>query len=87
MTINSATLINKTDRLYSDTGAEDVFAWIQSPVSRQVFEHGSQIIDGVYVQVKPFEVILPDMDEVMREFAAWEAASDEDFLNFEKENL
>lgn len=87
MTLNSAILLDKTGRLYSDSGAEDVFAWIQSSINRQVFERGSQIVDGVYMQVKPFEVALPDMEAIMREFAAWEAASDEDFLNFEKENF
>ena len=87
MTLNSAMLIDKTGRLYSDSGTEDVFAWIQSPISRQVFERGSQIVDGVYMQVKPFEIALPDLDGIMREFAAWEAASDEDLLNFEKENF
>jgi hypothetical protein len=86
MTLNSAILFDKTDRLYSDSGAEGVFAWIQSSINRQVFERGSQVVDGVYMQVKPFEVALPDMDAIMREFAAWETASDEDFLNFEKEN-
>jgi hypothetical protein len=88
MTPNSATvLINKTDRLYSDSGAEDVVAWIQSPISRQIFEKGSQIVDGMYVQVVPSQVTLPALDAISQEFAAWEAASDEDFLNFEKENL
>ncbi len=87
MTLNSAILLGKTGRLYSDSGAEDAFAWIQSPINRQVFERGSQIVDGVYMQVKPFEIALPDMDAIMREYAAWEAASDEDFLNFEKENF
>lgn len=87
MTLNSATLIDNTDRLYSDSGAADVFAWIQSPISRQVFERGNQVVDGIYVQVKPFEVILPAIEELERELAAWEAASDEDFLNFEQENL
>lgn len=30
---------------------------------------------------------LLEEDELVREFSAWEAASDEDSLNFEKENL
>ena len=85
MTLNSATLIDNTDRLYSDSGAADIFAWIQSPISRQVFEQGDHVVDGIYVQVKPFEITLPSTDELEREFAAWEAASDEDFLNFEQE--
>jgi len=86
MTINSATFINKIDRLYSDSGAEDVFDWIQSPISRQVFEQGDQVVDGVYMQVKPFELTLPAIDALAQEFAAWDAASDEALLNFEKEN-
>ena len=87
MTLNSATLINKVDRLYSDSGAEDVVAWIQSPINRQIFERGGQIVDEIYVQVKPFEVALPATDALTQEFAAWDAASDEALLNFEKENL
>jgi len=87
MTFNSAVLLDKTSRLYSDSGTDDAYAWIQSSINRQVFEQGSQIVGGVYMQVKPFKVVLPDMDAVMQEFSAWEAASDEDFLNFEKENL
>ncbi len=87
MTLNSMILNNKADRLYSDSGAEDVFDWIQSPISRQIFEQGDQIIDGIYMQVKPFEIPLTDIESIMHEFAAWEAASDEDFLKFEKENL
>lgn len=86
MTLTSATFLNKADRLYSDSGAENVFAWIQSPINRQVYEQGNQIVDGVYMQVKPFEVVLPETDAMLQEFAAWDTASDEDFLNFEKEN-
>lgn len=87
MTLNSIILNNKVDRLYSDSGAEDIFDWIQSPISRQIFEQGDQIIDGIYMQVKPFEISLADTESIMNEFSSWEAASDEDFLNFEKENL
>ncbi len=87
MTLNSATLINKADHLYSDSGAEVIIAWIQSPISRQIFERGGRIVDEIYVQVKPFEVALPVMDALAQEFAAWDAASDEDLLNFENENL
>lgn len=87
MTSNSAALINKVDRLYSDSGAEDAFDWIQSPINRQVFEQGDQIVDGIYMQVKPFELNLPAIDALSREFSAWDAASDEALLNFEKENF
>jgi hypothetical protein len=86
MTINSATLIGETARLYSDAGIEDVFSWIQYPINRQVFERGNQIVDGIYMQVKPLELAFPEMKAIADEFAAWEAASDEDFLTFEKEN-
>ncbi|MBI2331209.1 MAG: hypothetical protein HYU84_03430 [Chloroflexi bacterium] len=86
MTPNSATLINRADRLYSDSGAEDVFDWIQSPISRQFFEQGNQVVGGIYMQVKPFEITLPAIDALAQEFAAWDAASDEALLNFEKEN-
>ena len=87
MTLNSSITFEKGNRLYSDSGADNIFEWIQSPINRQVFEQGSQIVDGVYMQVKPFEVILPEMDALMREFSEWETASDEDFLKFEKENF
>lgn len=86
MTLNSAILLGGSERLYSDAGVEDVFSWIQYPINRQIFERGSQIVDGIYMQVKPFELALPDMTAIMDEFAAWEAASDEDFLTFEQEN-
>lgn len=87
MTLNSSITIEKGNRLYSDSGSDNIFDWIQSPINRQVFEQGSQIVDGIYMQVKPFEVVLPEMDALMREFSEWETASDEDFLKFEKENL
>lgn len=87
MTLNSSITFEKGNRLYSDSGADNIFEWIQSPINRQVFEQGSQIVDGVYMQVKPFEVILPEMDALMREFSEWETASDEDFLKFENENF
>lgn len=87
MTLNSATDLNNVDRLYSDAGAKDIFEWIQSPISRQIFEQGNQIISGIYVQAKPVMVALKSLDALAEEFAAWDAASDEALLNFEKENL
>lgn len=89
MTINSATIFdNETGRLYSDSGStEDVIDWIQSPINRQTFEQGNQIIDDIYVQVTPFQANLSDIDSLAQEFAAWDTASDEALLNFEKENL
>lgn len=89
MTLNSATIFdNETDHLYSDSGStEDVISWIQSPINRQIFEQGNQIIDDIYVQVTPFQANLSDTDSLAQEFAAWDTASDEALLNFEKENL
>lgn len=88
MTSNSATVINlETGRLFSDMGSESLVNWIQDPVSRQVFERSDQIIDGIYVQVIPSAESNSSISELSREFAAWEAASDEALMNFEKENL
>jgi hypothetical protein len=88
MTSNSATgLITEAKRLYSDSGSENPVVWIQPSISRQNFEQSAQIIDGLYVQVTPLGEALSAMNEIAREFAAWEAASDEALLNFEKENL
>jgi len=88
MTSNSATaFINEADRLYSDSGSENPVVWIQDPISRQIFEQGAQIIDNLYVQVTPSIEVASALNEITREFAAWEAASDEALLNFEKENL
>ena len=88
MTSNSATTIaNQSQRIYSDFNAEGGVTWIQSPISRQAFEQGSHIVDGIYVQVKPFELTLPVPAELAQEFAAWDAASDEALINFERENL
>lgn len=88
MTSNSATTINlETGRLFSDMGSESLVNWIQDPVSRQVFEQSNQIIDGIYVQVVPSVDLNSVLGELAREFAAWDAASDEALLNFEKENL
>ncbi|MBM3181318.1 MAG: hypothetical protein FJZ86_13310 [Chloroflexi bacterium] len=41
------------------------------------------ILEGV---LEGGDFLLEEQDELSREFAAWEAASDEDTLNFEKEN-
>jgi len=84
MTPNSATVFNEVDRLYSDSGSESI--WIQEPVSRQIFLQG-KLINDLYIQVLPFSELISASDELSREFAAWDAASDEALLNFEKENL
>ncbi len=87
MTLNSATaVIHETQRLYSDSGSENQATWIQDPVSRQIFSKGT-LINNLYVQVTPSVEAVSASDEIAREFAAWEAASDEALLNFEKENL
>jgi len=86
--INSATtLVNKPKRPYSDFGADDVVNWIQAPISREVFKQGSQIVDKIYVQVKPAELTLLIPEALAQEFAAWDVASDEALLDFERENL
>jgi|GEM_PF-6198935 hypothetical protein len=86
MTSNSATVIRKMGIPYSDFSSEHQITWIQEPVSRQVFIQG-RLINGIYVVVGANEEILFPNDDIRREFAAWEAASDEALLNFEKENL
>lgn len=86
MTSNSATAFQEASLLYSDFSSEHQAAWIQEPVSRQVFLQG-RLINGLYVWVNPGREALIPTDDIAREFAAWEAASDEALLNFEKENL
>jgi hypothetical protein len=87
MTLNSATtFIHDAQRLYSDSGSENPVVWIQEPISRQIFSKGT-LINSLYVQVSPSVETVSAMDEIAREFAAWDAASDEALLNFEKENL
>jgi hypothetical protein len=39
------------------------------------------------MQVKPFEQSSPVPASLAQEFAAWDAASDEALINFERENL
>jgi hypothetical protein len=86
MTSNSATAFQETGLLYSDFNPERQAAWIQEPISRQVFLQG-KLINSLYVEVSShYEAFIPS-GELAREFAAWEAASDEALLNFEKENL
>jgi hypothetical protein len=88
MIINSAaTLVDKPKRPYSDFGTDEPISWIQAPISRAIFEEGFQIIDDIYVQVKPVEFTLPIPKTLAQEFAAWDAASDEALTNFERENL
>jgi len=85
MTPNSATVfVHEASRRYSDSGTESF--WIQEPVSRQIFPQG-KLINGLYVQVLPVNEAIFVSDELSREFAAWDAASDEALLNFEKEKL
>lgn len=86
MTSNSATSFHEASLLFSDSSSENHATWIQDPVSRQIFLQG-KLINGLYVQVSPVSGPIFVSDELSREFAAWDAASDEALLNFEKENL
>jgi hypothetical protein len=87
MTPNSATAFaHEADRLYSDSGSDNPVVWIQEPISRQIFSKGT-LINNLYVQVMSAFDAVSASDEIAREFAAWDAASDEALLNFEKENL
>lgn len=86
MTSNSATSFHEPSLLFSDSSSENHATWIQDPVSRQIFLQG-KLINGLYVQVSPVSEPISVSDELSREFAAWDAASDEALLNFEKENL
>ena len=39
------------------------------------------------MQIKPSEISMPVPASLAQEFAAWDAASDEALINFERENL
>jgi hypothetical protein len=79
-----AIMINEPQPIYSDLCTEGSQTWIQNPISRNIFNYGNQIIDGLYMQVKPFEASLAISLELAQEFAAWDAASDEALLSFER---
>jgi hypothetical protein len=85
--IDSRTAIRILDRpVYSTSGAEadngDI--WIQAPLAAQQYESPEPfLIDGIYAQSKRIDPL--GNRELLREFAAWETASDEALLNFEKD--
>ncbi len=86
MTPTSATAFPETGLVYSDSNSEYPASWIQAPISRLTFLQG-RLVNGLYVRVGPTCETLITTDDMAYEFAAWEAASDEALLNFEKENL
>lgn len=86
---DSRTSIIQKQPLYStsESGGEYGFFWIQEPIGRQPYDASARlIVDGVYVRAEPRDLSLID-SALADEFTAWEAASDEALLNFEKENL
>jgi hypothetical protein len=71
--------------VYSTSAAEtdNSDIWIQAPLAAQQYESPEpKLIDGIYAQSRKIEIF--GNSELVREFAAWEAASDEALLNFEK---
>lgn len=85
---DSRTFVINNQPLYStsESGSEYVYLWIQAPIGRQPYDASARLImDGVYVRAEPVDLLLSD-SVLADEFAAWEAASDEALLNFEKEN-
>ncbi|MBE3142685.1 MAG: hypothetical protein IMZ61_02010 [Planctomycetes bacterium] len=87
MTLNSRTWIktNINQQAYStsESGSEDVYDWIQDPISCQPFEFTRKpIIIGIYAQAGGTDFSLPLTDtNLNQEFMAWEAASDEALMN------
>jgi hypothetical protein len=62
----------------------DLNYWIQPPLNQQTLEPASHLIDGIYIQTEShfYLALKANLDQ---EFAAWEAASDEALILFEKE--
>ncbi len=73
--------------LYSASEASgDVGVWIQPPIGLQVIDSAeSTVIDGVYVQTQPTEIVPLVEPDLAWELEAWEAASDEALMLFETE--
>jgi len=86
MVSNSATVIRKIGKPYSDFSSERQITWSQEPISRQIFIQG-RLINGIYVVVGANAEMFVPNDDIEYEFAAWETARDEALLNFAKENL
>ncbi len=86
---DSRTVVIKEPLLYStsDSGGEYAYLWIQEPIGRQPYDASIRLIrDGIYARTELPELSLMD-SALADEFAAWEAASDEALVNFEKEHL
>lgn len=87
MTTNSATsIVGLQHVIYSSSS--DSGDWIQEPISLLPYDETLELntIDGIYVQVKQADILAPLNDvNLAQEFSAWEAASNEDFKNFEQE--
>lgn len=74
--------------IYATSGTiGDTYVWIQPSISRQPPDPtSSSVIDGIYAQTPRLDVIPIIEREMAWEFEAWEAASDEALLLFEKEH-
>lgn len=71
---------------FDETGGHDVYIRIPDPNDYQ--PNTPSQIDGVYALTAPFPLLFPEADEeLVKEFAAWDAASDEALTDFEKEHL
>lgn len=70
--------------IYSSTNLGD---WIQKPIGDLPFNGmPTAIIDGIYARFEYFEAVNPFLDiDLVNEFSAWEAASDEALENFEED--
>ena len=71
---------------YSTSGSStDLDYWIQPSLNQQTLEPASHLIDGIYIQTGSHFDRLILKAYLVQEFAAWEAASDEALILFEKE--
>jgi len=68
----------------SATSSDETDIWIQESIAAQPYDFPEPLlIDGIYSQSKKLDP-LADLD-LAQENAAWEAASDEALMNFEKD--
>jgi hypothetical protein len=66
----------------ADSGSGDI--WIQAPIASQPYEFPEPVlINGIYAQSRKIDLLGKDQID-LKEFAAWEAASDEALINLEK---
>ena len=64
--------------------ADEYDIWIQAPIAAQQYDTSEPLlIDGIYSRSRKFDPF--GGADLVREFAAWEAASDEALMNFEKD--